>query len=618
MAFAERHAWIRTPLSLALTGCVYVLMTGSAQALPSVTPTTPWAQPNGRVLAIARVNGVVYIGGKFTSVTDSDGVTVLARSHVAAISAADGHVLPWNPGANGPVRSIAVSTDGANLYFGGDFTTFGSRTRTRLAGERSTTTASTSTGVLLPWSPRADRSVYALLPLDGRIYVGGSFRHLNAHLRLRLGAVNAATGRVARWAPKANGIVRMLLASPAGGRIFAAGDFSRVNGGPTGHLTALDPLTGRRTPWKSRAANNVLALGENATTLFAGDTGGGGHLRAYDLTTGKLRWTNTSDGNVTSLGMFGSGASQRVLVGGHFNKFGKYVRHKVAAINPATGLVDPAWSPYASGSILGVFSILAYGQHAYFGGDFTSWQHTGMGAIAQAHVADFPTTASADTTPPSVTAPSTRLLTGGTVTGGRAPVVVRWSASDAGSGICRSTLQRDFNGGSFAEVPLMFATASSATTWMSPSTHPYTLRVRATDCSDNSSAYRASGLVRVAAFQDSSASIRYRGHWTRLRLPKAYGGSVRSTGQTGASAGLRFTGRSVAWVASMGPSDGAARVTIDGAPAAIVRLHSSAVSRRRIVYSRGWPTDGVHTIRITVIGTVGHPSADVDAFLTIR
>jgi hypothetical protein len=618
MAFAERRARVRAALGLVLTGAVYLLTAGTAQALPSAVPTTPWAQPNGRVLAIARVNGVVYLGGKFTSVTDSDGVTVLARSHVAAISAADGHVLPWNPGANGPVRSIAVSTDGAGLYFGGDFTRFAGHPRTRLAEERATTAASASPGVLLGWSPRADRSVYALLPLDGRIYLGGSFRHLNGALRLRLGAVTATTGRVTRWAPQSNGIVRVLLASPAGGRVFAAGDFSRVNGGTTGHLAALDPLTGTRAPWKSRPANNVLALGENATTLFAGDTGGGGHLRAYNLVTGRLRWTNTSDGNVTSIGMFGSGATQRVLVGGHFNRFGKYIRHKVAAINPVTGLVDPGWSPYASGSVLGVFSILAYGQHAYFGGDFTSWEHTGTGPVAQAHLADFPSTAPQDTTAPSTARPAARFLAGGTVTSGRAPVLVHWTATDPGSGICRSTLQRDFNAGAFVEVPLPYATATSATGWLSPATHPYAFRARATDCSDNTSAYRTSASVRVTAFQDSGASIAYHGGWKRLHLPKAYGGSVRSATEPGATATLRFTGRSVAWVASLAPNEGAARVTVDGVPAGIVHLHASDVVRRRIVLIRRWGTDGAHSIRITVLGTHGHPTVDVDAFLTIR
>ena len=86
-----------------------------AFALPAPAPATPWAQPNGRVYAIARVGGVVYLGGNFTQITDTDGTTVLARSHLAAVSAADGHVLAWNPGANGSVRTLAVSTDGRTM-----------------------------------------------------------------------------------------------------------------------------------------------------------------------------------------------------------------------------------------------------------------------------------------------------------------------------------------------------------------------------------------------------------------------------------------------------------------------------------------------------------------------
>ncbi len=105
-----------------------LLSATAAQAALRPAPEAPWATANGRVLAIVRVNNVVYIGGKFTQMVDRNG-TVLTRSHLAAVSAADGHVLPWNPGANNTVRSLAVSTDGKTIYIGGDFTSLGGRRR---------------------------------------------------------------------------------------------------------------------------------------------------------------------------------------------------------------------------------------------------------------------------------------------------------------------------------------------------------------------------------------------------------------------------------------------------------------------------------------------------------
>lgn len=136
-----------------------------ALAMLAPSPDAPWATANGRVLTIARVNGVVYVGGKFTQMIDPSGA-VLARNHLAAISAADGHVLPWNPGANNFVRALAVSTDGTKIYIGGDFTTLGGAARTRLAAEAAIAPASTSTtGTLLAWKPSADEGVYAITQL---------------------------------------------------------------------------------------------------------------------------------------------------------------------------------------------------------------------------------------------------------------------------------------------------------------------------------------------------------------------------------------------------------------------------------------------------------------------
>jgi hypothetical protein len=109
-----------------------LLQASTAAATLAPAPASPWATANGRVLAIVRVNDVVYVGGKFTQMVDTDG-TVLARNHLAAVSAIDGHVLPWNPGANGTVRAMAVSVDGKTVYIGGDFTSLGGKPRAHAA-----------------------------------------------------------------------------------------------------------------------------------------------------------------------------------------------------------------------------------------------------------------------------------------------------------------------------------------------------------------------------------------------------------------------------------------------------------------------------------------------------
>jgi hypothetical protein len=592
----------------------------AALAMLAPAPAAPWATPNGRVLAIARVDGVVYVGGKFTQVTDTNG-TVLNRNHLAAISAADGHVLPWNPGANGFVRALHVSVDGKTIYIGGDFTSLGGASRARLAAEATIAPSSTSTtGTLRSWAPAADGSVYAITQIGGHVFVGGTFLHVGGRGHPRLASVSATTGALAAWHPKADGAVRALLPSPTGSELFAGGFFKHVNGANTPHLVALNPSTGGLDRWRSHPADSVLTLAENGTYLYAGDKGGGGHVRSFVLSTGKLRWTETANGNVNAVDLIGQGSAQQLVIGGHFTKVGAQERHKVAVLSPQTGLVDTSpgsWHPAAAGSDLGIYGALAYGQKMYFGGDFLEWQ-THPGVVEQAHLAVFSTTAPADTVAPVVKAPVVTIPGGATIGTAKVPVSVAWSATDPGSGVCRSVVQRRFSTNPYQPLALMLATSRTATTSISPATRPYTFEMAATDCSDNTSAFVAAPPLRLTAFQNSSSAITYRGGWSGVRAPNAFGGSVRRSGVAGASATLHFTGREVAWVASLGPGYGSARVLIDGRSAGIVHMRSSSTVQRRVVFTRTWATGGAHTIKIIALGTHGHPLISLDALLTLR
>ena len=597
-----------------------LLQASTAAATLSPAPASPWATANGRVLAIVRVNNVVYVGGKFTQMTDTNG-TVLARNHLAAVSAIDGHVLPWNPGANGTVRSMAVSVDARTVYIGGDFTTLGGKARAHAAAMATIAPADpTTTGTVRPWVANADGIVYAVTQIGPRVYLGGAFLHVGGHGRPRLASGSAATGALTAGHPKVDGAVRALLPAAGGSTLFIGGSFHHVNTADVAHLAAIDAVQNRLRPWRSHTRDTILTFAENGKYLYAGDRGGGGHVRSFVLSTGKLRWTETTNGNVNSVALVGSGASQQLVLGGHFTKVGSQVRHKVAIISPVTGLVDHspgAWHPAAAGSDLGVYSELAYGQHIYFGGDFLEWQ-THPGVVEQGRLAAFSTTAAADTTPPVVTAPVATIASGATIGATKVPLRLTWQAADAASGVCRSTVARRFAANPFAPVPLNLATVRSVTTQATPASKAYSFSASATDCSDLASATATSAPVHLLAYQNSSRAIAYRGGWSALRARAAYGGSVRRTSRAGATATLRFTGREIAWVAAKTPASGSARVLIDGKPVAIVHLRATTSVQRQVVFTRTWATAGTHTIRIVVLGTHGHPQISLDALLALR
>ncbi len=597
-----------------------LLVPGSAAAMLAPAPASPWATANGRVLAIVRVDNVVYVGGKFTQMIDTDG-TVLARNHLAAVSAADGHVLPWNPGANGAVRSMAVSIDGKTVYIGGDFTSLGGKSRAHAGAVAAIAPSSTTvSGTVRAWSPNTDGIVYGVAQIGRRVYLGGAFLHVAGHGRPRLASASAASGALTSWHPKVDGAVRALLPAAGGSTLFIGGSFHHVNGAAVAHLASIDPVRNRLHAWRSHDGDTVLALARNGKYLYAGDRGGGGHVRSYVLSTGRLRWTETTNGNVNTVALIGSGASQQLVLGGHFTKVGAQVRHKVAVISPITGRVDTSpgnWHPAAAGSDLGVYSELAYGQHMYFGGDFLEWQ-THPGVVTQARLAVFSTTDPADVTPPVVSAPVAAIANGATLGVSKVPLRLVWKASDPGSGVCRFRVFRRFSTNPFTVVPLTLATSRAAATQAAPAAKAYQFAASATDCSDLSSATVSSAPVHLTAYQNSSRSITYRGGWDGVRAPNAYGGSLRRTGRAGASAALRFTGREIAWVAAKTPSSGSARVYIDGRAVATVHLRATMPTQRRVVFTRTWATAGTHRIKIVALGTQSHPQVSVDALLVLR
>jgi hypothetical protein len=167
-------------------------------------------------------------------------------------------------------------------------------------------------------------------------------------------------------------------------------------------------------------------------------------------------------------------------------------------------------------------------------------------------------------------------------------------------------------------VALPSATSPFATPSFNPSSLIRQFRVRATDCVMNTSAYTVGDDTRLSATQNSSASVKYTGKWSRSNVTGTYGGSITSSSATNASAAFTFNGREVAWVASRATNRGVAKVYIDGKLATSVNTYSTTTIRRRVVYTRAWPTAGTHTIKLVCAGTKGHALIDLDAFVVVK
>jgi spore germination protein YaaH len=221
-----------------------------------------------------------------------------------------------------------------------------------------------------------------------------------------------------------------------------------------------------------------------------------------------------------------------------------------------------------------------------------------------------------DRAAPKSTAPRTSLRSGvslaSTSTSTALLASVAWSASDAGgAGIRDFDVRRSVDGGAWKDVAVD-TTATSLLQSLAPN-HSYRYQVRARDRAGNVGAWVAGPTFRAYLRQEARASIAYGGTWRTATQAGSSGGAVRHATSAGASVRYTFSGRAIAVVSTLGPDRGDVRVYLDGTYVTTISTQASALSLRRVVFSKTWSTAGTHTLRLVVVGTAGHPRFDLDA-----
>jgi GH25 family lysozyme M1 (1,4-beta-N-acetylmuramidase) len=216
-----------------------------------------------------------------------------------------------------------------------------------------------------------------------------------------------------------------------------------------------------------------------------------------------------------------------------------------------------------------------------------------------------------DGNPPIVAAPISQFFSQATVGSLTMPVRTSWSATDP-AGIGSYTLEQSLNGGAWSVRSLPTPTSTSLTQSLTFGSS-YRFVTRATDGAGNVSGWVYGPTFKTWIAQETAPT--YAGAWTSGLVAAASGGGVKSTAAKGASAQYTFTGKSISWVTSRGPTSGSAQVYIDGAYRTTINLYASTTVARQIVYALNWTANGVHTIKIVCLATPGHPRVDIDAFV---
>ena len=200
-----------------------VVSTNPVNYTPNIT--------NGAAYKSAEANGMLYVGGSFTSVTAAAGTTptgTFTRNHILAFNAATGSIsTSFAPNVNGDVWAIVPS--GTSLYIGGSFSSVNGVARRGLAKIDATTGAvDTSFNAAL-----TSGNVTEAALVSGRLIISGTFPKkilaVNPTTGANTGYINVAvTGSVASNAGPVE--VYRFAVNPAGTKLVGVGNFTTVGG----------------------------------------------------------------------------------------------------------------------------------------------------------------------------------------------------------------------------------------------------------------------------------------------------------------------------------------------------------------------------------------------------
>jgi hypothetical protein len=221
---------------LAVTGIVGVVPAAADTAQTKVVSANPVDFTphvlDGTVWAVAVVGDAVVVGGTFTKVTDKTGTRTYNRRNIFAYGLNDGVVRPFAPVVDGSVYALTPGPTNT-VYLGGSFRTVGGVAQRGLARVTLGTGARVASfKARINWG-----DVRAMTAKGSRLYVGGTFSAINNVGRVALARINAGTGAVdTGFDPRlsAPGLSRTRVehfdVSPDGRRLVAVGALLKANG----------------------------------------------------------------------------------------------------------------------------------------------------------------------------------------------------------------------------------------------------------------------------------------------------------------------------------------------------------------------------------------------------
>jgi hypothetical protein len=194
----------------------------------------------------------VFLGGDFTRIGGA------ARNAIAAVNVGNGRSLAFNAHASQYAGISDLAVTSSVVYVAGSFTTLGGKSRHLLAG------LNPRTGAVTGWEPNVsgdDVTALAVDPRQNAVYIAGNLNEVGGQQRDTLAAVDAHTGGVTPWDPRALGRISILVRT-AGGLVFAGGDIAFVGGSRRHGLASFGrdgSLSDWNPPWRASCVRSRFA-----------------------------------------------------------------------------------------------------------------------------------------------------------------------------------------------------------------------------------------------------------------------------------------------------------------------------------------------------------------------
>ena len=413
---------LRSRTALAVLALLVVVAMAACEVPPgtqlSIVSATPGTNTpsiaDGAVKSLVQIGNRIVAGGTFTTVNNPSGGTT-SRSRVLAFDATTGAIdQGFAPTVDDEVDALLPGPTADTVYVAGAFTNVNGR-RSKSLALLNLSDGSTVTSFVVP---AMDGLVTDLAMAGGRLYLGGTFVHLNATTHAGLATLDPTTGAIDGYANQQfaghhnypqNGRaiagvgVTKFAVTPDRSTMVAIGNFTSVDGMARDQIAMIDLTGGSSTvkaDWNTTAytppcfanAYDSYTRGVQFSpdgSYFVVVTTGGyykGSLSACDAAARFETSATGTDVRPTWIDQTGTDSlysvaltGVAVYVGGHQrwlnNPYGQdspgpgaVPRPGLAALDPRTG-VPLAWNPGRNPRGHGAEALLATPQGLYVGSD---------------------------------------------------------------------------------------------------------------------------------------------------------------------------------------------------------------------------------------------------------